>query len=133
MRFYDTKHENIFYDLIKRMNNTDCYHSAVAYLIGLDTVCREHIESLYDFDEACIKPSALSEAWQTGTSRKTTRLMFNLWNGYCSDGETYTDADGYESDLPSRMYAVDEIFCCGYAPYFYEAIKLRYPEYASED
>jgi hypothetical protein len=59
--------------------------------------------------------------------------MFNLWNGYCSDGETYTDADGYESDLPSRMYAVDEIFCCGYAPYFYEAIKLRYPEYASKD
>jgi len=28
-----------------------------------------------------------------------------------------------------KEYAVDEIFCCGYAPLFWQAIKIRYPEY----
>lgn len=26
-------------------------------------------------------------------------------------------------------YTVEELFCCGYARYFWEAIKIRYPEY----
>lgn len=28
-----------------------------------------------------------------------------------------------------REYTVGQIFCCEYAKYFLEAIKLRYPEY----
>ncbi|WP_270444902.1 DUF6075 family protein, partial [Blautia intestinalis] len=24
---------------------------------------------------------------------------------------------------------VEDLFCCGYARYFWEAIKIRYPEY----
>lgn len=129
MRFYDDTQETLFFEILAKMNHTDCYHAAVAYLISLDNVCRDHIDRLYDFSTDCIKPEALQEGWQTGTSMKTTRLMFNLWNGCCSDGETYTDKKGYEKDLPSSRFAVDEIFCCAYAPYYYEAVKLRYPEY----
>ena len=28
-----------------------------------------------------------------------------------------------------RKYSVSDIFCCSYAMYFWEGIKLRYPEY----
>ena len=30
-----------------------------------------------------------------------------------------------------RQYTVEEIFCCAYAPYFWQAIQIRYPEYAT--
>lgn len=29
----------------------------------------------------------------------------------------------------SEYYNPSEIFCCSYAPYFVEALKIRYPEY----
>lgn len=130
-KFYDKEHENAFYNILNRMKNTDCYHQAVAYLFALDTVCRQHLDDLFDFDENLIKRDGLHNGWQTGTSTKTTRLAFNLWNGCSSDGDTYLDEDGYKSDLPSSAYSVAEIFCCSYAPYYYEAIKIRYPEYAN--
>ena len=28
-----------------------------------------------------------------------------------------------------QCYTVEDLFCCGYARYFWEAIKIRYPEY----
>jgi hypothetical protein len=43
----------------------------------------------------------------------------------------YDSQEDYEENKISYRYGVDEIFCCGYAPYFYEAIKLRYPEYTN--
>ena len=32
----------------------------------------------------------------------------------------------------SANYNVSEIFSCSYAPYFYEAIRIRFPEYTRE-
>ena len=37
-----------------------------------------------------------------------------------------------ENEKVSDKYNVSEIFCCSYAPYFYEGIKIRYPEYTRE-
>lgn len=128
VKFCDVQHKEQFADVINRMACIDCYHLAVAYLITLDTVCRQHIDSLYNFDEQCIIPEGLKESWQTDTSKKTTRLAFNLWGGCCDDGETYADKDGYTVPLPSKCFSVDEIFCCSYAPYYVEGIKLRFPE-----
>lgn len=31
--------------------------------------------------------------------------------------------------MESRQYSVEKLFCSGYARFFWEAIKLRYPEY----
>ena len=135
MKFENEEHEAVFEEICDRMKscrNTqhlNGYHLAVAYLFALNTSCSEHIDELFDFEEDIIKLDALNAFWQTGTSIKVTRLAFNLWSGLHTDGETYTDEDGDERELPSRCYAVDEIFCCVYAPYFWEAIKLRYPEY----
>ena len=38
----------------------------------------------------------------------------------------------YVEQGDERMSTPYEIFDCGYAPYFYEAIKMRYPEYCRD-
>lgn len=127
--FNNDDHWQAFTKIINQMKKSDVYHMAVAYLLALDTVTRNHVSEIFDFDEDCIKLEGLEKPWQTGTSRKTTRLAFNLWNGCCSDGETYTDEEGYNKDLPSCNYGVGAIFSCSYAPFYWEAIKIRYPEF----
>lgn len=130
--FKDREHWNAFTDFISKMKCADVYHVSLAYLLTLDRVTRTHINDLFDFEDDSIKADGFNWSWQTGTSRKVTRLAFNLWNGYYFDGETYVDDDGYISDLPSANYNVDVIFDCDYAPYFVEAIKLRYPHNFAE-
>ena len=127
MIFYDEQHETTYNYICSRMKYLDCYHRSLAYLLALDTVLREHIEDVFDFQEDGIKRDGLHNGFQTGTSMKTTRLAFNLWNGCCDDGELYTDKYGYETELPSRYYTPENIFCCkDYAPYYWQAIKLRF-------
>lgn len=131
--FNSNEHLQTFTEVINRMKYSDVYHKSIAYLLALDTVTRKHINDIFDFKEDCIKPESLKKPWQTSTSRKTTRFAFNLWNGCCSDGETYTDEDGYTRDLPSRHFAVDDIFCCQYAPYYWQALRIRFPESCGRD
>lgn len=125
--FYDKKHESYFYHFVDMFgSNIDEYRYAVAYLLALDGCCRAHYKDIFDFSEGVIKPEGLKEGWQTGTSSKTTRLIFNLWNGYCSEGEPL------EEETPSCNYTPEHIFACSYAPYYWQAIKLRYPLYTEE-
>ena len=56
-----------------------------------------------------------------------TRMAFSLWNSCNYDSEK-----DIENEKVSDKYNVSEIFCCSYAPYFYEGIKIRYPEYTRE-
>lgn len=121
--FYDSRHEQLYCDLCKRMKYLDEYHRATAYLLSLDNVGREHIDDIFDLKEDVIKPEGLHKAWQTGTSAKTTRLLFNLWNGYNSEGEPL------EEEKSSGYYTPEHIFSCSYAPYYWQAIQLRYPNY----
>ena len=123
--FAGKKHEDLFFELFKKMKTKDCYHGAAAYLLSLDPVIQDHINSVFDFSEDVIKPAALSAGWQTGTSMKTTRLLFNLWNSYMYDSE-----EDFDNDIVSKKYSIDEVFCCSYAPYYWQAIQLRYPEYS---
>lgn len=130
IKFIDKEHEDLFIAILSKMKSKDCYHKSVAYLIALDTVCREHINDIFDFENNRIKPDTVfNHGWQTSSSRKTTKLAYNLWNGYCTDGDTYIDKNGYKSFFISNEYAVDNIFCCSYAPYYWQAVQLRYPEY----
>lgn len=124
MIFRNEKHKQDYEHFLSQMRKSDCYHNAVAYLLALDVVLIAHVTDVFDFDEDWIKPeTALANGWQTSTSRRTTRLLMNLWNGWCCECD----------DTPSPNYAVDEIFCCSYAPYYWEAVKLRYPEYTLID
>ena len=52
-------------------------------------------------------------------------MAFNIWN----HNLMFDSEEDLINDKKSSAYAVSEIFCCSYAPYFWEAIKIRYPEY----
>lgn len=121
MKFRDAQHKSLYNSLCGQFKHIDEFHAALLYLLALDEVCRQHIPDIFSCEQGSIRPECIAESWQTGTSRKTCRLAFNLWNGRTSDSDT-------ESASPN--YAVDEIFCCEYAPYFWQAIKLRFPEYS---
>ncbi len=120
IEFYNSEHFDKYCVVRKKMGGSDRdpYRAAVAYLIALDRVMYEHMQDVFNFAEGVIKPQCLTKGWQTGTSMKTTRLAFNLWNGYCIEGE---------EDTPSSYYTPEEIFCSGeYAPYYWQAIRLRF-------
>lgn len=82
-KFLDDSHKEAYNELMQRIgvNGQDIERVALAYLFTLDTVCRKHINELYDFEDGCIRCSALGAEWQTGTSLKTSRLAFNLFTG----------------------------------------------------
>lgn len=119
MQFRDDEHKAAYDDLMQRMTaeDWDTNRAAFAYLVTMDSVCHAHIHDLYDFEDGCIHSDALVAAWQTGTSMKTTRLAFNLF----TDNTAWTDN-------PERLAPV-ELFSCEYAPYYWQAIQLRFPSY----
>ncbi len=54
-------------------------------------------------------------------------MAFNL---YCNGTPSVFDIEDSEERLKEcRCYTVEDLFCCGYARYFWEAVKIRYPEY----
>ncbi len=118
IKFMDDEHEANYYKVLDKMTCSDAYHRAVAYLLTLDKVCRQHLKEIFDFEEYCIKPESLDAGWQTSSSLRTTCLAFNLWNGYAFDS----------SDCISLLFTVDSIFSGSnsYTPYYFTAIKLRY-------
>jgi len=130
IKFYDRDHRAFF----EQHNTGDVYQRAFFYTIGLCPATRSHAAELYDTGKRQILPEAMSAEWQTGTSAKVTRLAFNLF----TDGTpTAYRFDENNRDLPvndddrreAALFSVSDIFCCEYAAYFFEAIKLRYPEY----
>ena len=124
IKFRDNIHKERYYDMISNMQNRDSYHRAVAYLFSLDDRCYEHLSSIFDYSESRsgrIKPdTAYDGRWHNSTSLKTLRLAYNLWNGCVESGE-------------ENLYSPTEIFRCDLAPYYMEAIKLRFPEYFRDD
>ena len=117
MIFKNNGHEQRYYEILGRMTCRDEYHTSAAYLMAL--VDYMQVDDIFDFKEDAINHSGLGKAWQTQSSKKATRLMFNLWNGCISDSPS--------QDENAQFYAVDEIFSnTEYAPYFYEAVKIRF-------
>ena len=96
---------NIIVPITNVMNDNYCYQTS------------KKIRQVFDYkrrkDE--IKPESLAAGWQTGGTVKLTRFAYNLWNGY--------------SDKSCTPY---DLFDCSFAPYMYEAVKLRYPEYTRQ-
>ncbi len=118
IKFISEEHKNKYYALLEKMNIKDVYHRTFAYLVTLDSVCREHINELYDFYDCCIDTRALPKGWQTSTSLRTTLLAFNLYTGHTN----WCPHEYIDQCTPAN------IFVSEYAEYYWEAIKLRYPE-----
>jgi len=134
--FADPQHEEFYKGMIQRFTDRnggkapDVYQEAMAYTLGLTGETRRNAGSLFNMKENGIEPAGLIEPWQTGTTKKVTRLAFNLWNGFTSKVERdETEEEGYRIEETDPGFAVDNIFCTDLGRYFFEAIKLRYPEY----
>lgn len=114
--FMDKEHEAFYAQMLGRSVKHDSYHRAFFYTMGIGRETRRNIHDLFDFTDDCIKPEGLEKSWQTGSTNRLCRLAFNLWNGWTEEGK-------------ERLSSPNELFDCGYALYFMEAIRLRYPEY----
>lgn len=127
IRFVDEEHLRFYEENMKKVRYDDVYHRALVYCLGISKDTREHIESIYDFKTGLVKPECLKEGWQTSGSVRVVRLGFNL---YCNSTPSVTEDMKKENAVKEcSLYNVEEIFCCSYAPYFMDAVKIRYPEY----
>ena len=130
MKFIDQQHEKFWnekYIEMQKLGKTDVYYKSIAYVLGVCETTRDNFNKIFDLKKGEINIDSLQEEYQTGTSAKVTRMAFSLWNG-CN----YNSEKDIDNEKVSDQYNVSEIFCCSYAPYFYEGIKIRYPEYTRE-
>lgn len=126
--FISKEHEKFYYEKLEQVRYRDVYHKALVYCLGISDDTRTHIDSIYDFAEGCVKPECLQEGWQTSGSVRVVRMAFNL---YCNGTPSVDEDTGIEDQLREcRQYTVEELFCCAYAPFLWQAIQIRYPEYA---
>ena len=131
MNFMNNAHEKFYYEKLKEVRYQDVYHKALVYCLGVNRDTREHIDQIYDFKTGYVKTECLREGWQTSGSVKAIRMAFNL---YCNSAPSVDDYRGAEEQLQEcSQYNVEELFCCSYAPYFWQAIQIRYPEYTTEN
>lgn len=130
--FESAEHKQFFYENMEKVRKKDVYHQALIYTLGIDSSCREHIHNIYDFATRRVKPECIKEGWQTSGSLRVTRLAMNLFSNFCPT-ILLPELDDEERLLECRQYGVEEIFSCGYAPYFWQAIILRYPEYCGRE
>ncbi len=117
--FRNAAHRDFYMRMLHAAKRDDTYHRAFFYTMGILPETRNNIQSVFDFKEGGINPDGLNAGWQTGGTRRVTRLAFNLWNGWTEDGM-------------ERLSSPYEIFDCEATPYLLEAIKLKYPEYCRE-
>ena len=116
MIFRDDTHERLYHEFLNRLSWVECYQRAVCYLMALDTELRKHPEDVFNFEDGSggsINPDGLTKGWQTGTSARTTRLLYNLWNGYTEEEH-------------AREYTPESLFYSEYADFYYEAVKIRF-------
>lgn len=127
MVFANEEHEKFYYEKLEQARYQDCYHKALIYILGISEDTRYHFSQIYDMKSGFIKPECLHQGWQTSGSVRVVRLAFNLYTDGTPSVDDYKRKD--EQIRECREYSVSDIFCCGYAMYFWQGIKLRYPEY----
>ena len=130
MNFIDDEHKSFFENKMEelaKLGKKDVYYKSLVYTLGICETTREHFKEIFNINQSEVNLDAIQKGWQTGTSEKVTRMAFNLWN----HSLMYDSEDDLENEKISSSYAPSEIFCCSFAPYFWEAIKIRYPEYTN--
>ena len=130
MVFANEEHEKFYYEKLEQARHQDCYHKALIYILGISEGTRNHFSQIYDMKSGFIKPECLHQGWQTSGSVRVVRIAFNLYTDGTPSVDDYKRKD--EQIRECREYSVSDIFCCGYALYFWQGIKLRYPEYCQK-
>lgn len=130
MKFINEEHKKFFSKKFKeteKYGKTDEYYSSMIYTLSICETTREHFNDIFDIKTGEINLGCIQTRWQTSTSLKVTRMALNLWN----HNLMYDSEEDLGQNILSCHYAPSEIFCCSYAPYFWEALKIRYPEYSN--
>lgn len=129
MMFASKEHYEFYHQTAERLN-ADCYLASLIYTVGISEDTRRRWNSFYDEANRQIKTEVLQEGWQTSGSKRITRLAFQLFTDGTPTAITFDEKDNSQEDFREcQFYSVSDIFCCENAPFFVEAIKLRYPEY----
>lgn len=126
MEFIDNEHKQFYEEKLNLIGKGDVYRRALIYTLAICPVTREHFTDIFNIKEGLINRNSLQRPYQTSTSLKVTRAAFSLWNG-----NNYDSDEDLENGVVSTHYNISDIFCCSYAQYIYEAVKLRYPEYTA--
>ena len=127
MEFIDDEHEKFWEEknlVMQKYGKTDVYYKSIVYTLGICETTRSNFDKIFSIENGEINIDSINSAFQTGTSEKVTRMAFSLWNRCNYDSEK-----DRQKGKVSEYYNPSEIFCCSYAPYFVEALKIRYPEY----
>lgn len=77
--FNGAVHRDFYLEHLKKCRCQDLFHKALVYSLGIDQETRKHIREIYNFDTGCADTRCLRAGWQTGQSRKATRLAFGLY------------------------------------------------------
>lgn len=126
--FISDAHKKFYYEKLEKVREQDVYHKALCYCLGINENTRQNVDRIYDFETGLVKTECLTEGWQTSGSMRVVRMTFNL---YCNGTPSVDDYNRHEEQLREcRCYTVEDLFCCSYAPYFWQAVQIRYPEYA---
>ena len=129
INFKNESHRKFYEEWMQKCRYQDVYHKALVYCLGISEDTRIHVEEIYNFQTGCVQTECLTKGWNTSGTVKVIRMAFNL---YCNGTPSVDDYKKHEEQLTEcRQYTVEELFCSGYARYFWEAIKIRYPEYCS--
>ena len=126
MKFIELEHKKFYEQKLKEIGSNDIYRKTIIYTLGICETTREHFNDIFNLRDGLINRNSLQAPYQTGTSMKVTRMAFNLWNS-CN----YDSDEDLKNGQVSTYYNPTEIFSCSYAPYFWEAIKIRFPEYTN--
>ena len=116
------------YQIEKQKKHGVCSLEAIGP-VSYTHLTRDHVKQIYDFQTGCVKPECLQEGWQTSGSVKIIRMAFNLYCNGTPSIYNFEDSDLEGQLQECSLYTVEEIFCCDYARYFWEAVRIRYPEY----
>ena len=130
MVFANEEHEKFYYEKLEQARYQDCYHQALIYILGISEDTRNHFSQIYDIESGCIKTECLHQGWQTSGSVRVVRLAFNLYTDGMPSVDDYRRKNEQVDEC--QEYSVSNIFCCSYAMYFWQGIKLRYPEYSQK-
>lgn len=128
--FKDREHEEFYLKYLEKCRYQDVNHRALIYCLGISGDARRNISSVYDFKSGLVKTECLRQGWITSGSGRVIRMAFNL---YCNGAPSVYDQEGHEEQLREySCYTVEDLFCGSDARYFWEAVKIRYPEYCYE-
>lgn len=129
LRFANVEHKNFYQEKLQQCTSQDTYTKALIYSLGIADDTRRNIDRIYDFSTGYIKPECLQEGWQTSTSAKVTRLAFNLYTDGIPTAYDESYAENRRLKNECLRYTPSELFCCSYAPFFWQAVQIRYPQH----